>query len=157
MLSWVLFRLEIAIETKHKSTKLKPNANNQGMWRQRKLYDNLLLQTTHQVTGNGASNCVFFGKRDKDPKHVQRPLKAVVFDLDGTLTVPVLDFARMRRETGILHGDILVELEKMDTENRKRCEAIIERIEGWKSLLCLCACCFVGMYIKKKIQSIAYL
>eukprot|EP00762_Andalucia_godoyi_P004197 ANDGO_05552.mRNA.1 Haloacid dehalogenase-like hydrolase domain-containing protein At2g33255 len=38
-------------------------------------------------------------------KHV---VKGVVWDLDGTLTIPVLDFKIMRQRTGILTGDLLV-------------------------------------------------
>jgi HAD superfamily hydrolase (TIGR01509 family) len=34
-------------------------------------------------------------------------IRGVVWDLDGTLTVPILDFARMRQRTGILTGDLL--------------------------------------------------
>ena len=38
-------------------------------------------------------------------------MKAFIFDLDGTLTVPELDFAAIRAEMGIAEGPILEELE----------------------------------------------
>lgn len=37
----------------------------------------------------------------------RRPVYAVVFDLDGTLTRPYLDFGQLRQQLGISDGDIL--------------------------------------------------
>lgn len=50
---------------------------------------------------------------------------AVIFDLDGTLTRPVLDFDAIRREIGILGGPILEALERMSTPERERAEGIL--------------------------------
>ena len=57
------------------------------------------------------------------------PVRGVVFDLDGTLTVPVLDFAAMRAEIGIAGGDILRSLAKMSEDERTRALGIIGRHE----------------------------
>lgn len=38
---------------------------------------------------------------------VGRTIKGVVFDMDGTLTVPCIDFQEMRRRVGVEEGDIL--------------------------------------------------
>lgn len=98
------------------------------MWRHKKVYENLLHRIPHLSDGVGEQ--IFFAKKTVPHSHNRAPTaKCIVFDMDGTLNVPVLDFDRMRRETGLLEGDILVELEKLDEEDRKRCEAIIESIE----------------------------
>ena len=54
---------------------------------------------------------------------------AVVFDLDGTLTVPTLDFVRMRKELDIPTGDITREIPKLPPDAQQRAWAIIERHE----------------------------
>jgi HAD superfamily hydrolase (TIGR01549 family) len=61
----------------------------------------------------------------------QRPvLRGVVFDLDGTLTVPNLDFAEMYRRCGVdLKCDILDALTKMPVDEATRCQAIIDEME----------------------------
>ena len=56
-------------------------------------------------------------------------LRAVVFDMDGTITKPVLDFETMRREIGGLEGPILEAMEKMTPAERDRCEEILHRHE----------------------------
>jgi len=58
-------------------------------------------------------------------------IKGLVFDLDGTLTVPVLDFKLMRERTGIIKGDMLDEIEKMPlgSKERQRCEQVIHDME----------------------------
>lgn len=55
--------------------------------------------------------------------------RAVVFDLDGTLTEPYLDFDLIRREIGGVEGPILEALEGLSPEERRRAEAILERHE----------------------------
>lgn len=57
------------------------------------------------------------------------PIRGVVFDLDGTLTIPVLDFAAMRAEIGVAEGDILHALARMPEEERERALRIIGRHE----------------------------
>ncbi len=57
-------------------------------------------------------------------------VRAVIFDLDGTLTVPLLDFEAMAREIGISPGlPILEQLTAGDENLRRRAEAVIRRHE----------------------------
>ncbi len=56
-----------------------------------------------------------------------RKIKAIIFDLDGTLTVPVLDFDKIRKQMGLTleDGPILEAMEKMTLEQRRRAEDIL--------------------------------
>jgi HAD superfamily hydrolase (TIGR01509 family) len=57
-------------------------------------------------------------------------LKAMLFDLDGTVTRPLLDFPAIKREIGIpTDSFILEELEGMTPQERKRAMDIVERHE----------------------------
>jgi HAD superfamily hydrolase (TIGR01509 family) len=61
---------------------------------------------------------------------MNRPPRAVIFDLDGTLTEPLLDFDAMRAEIGLLPGlPILEQLEGGDAELRARAEEVLRRHE----------------------------
>ena len=53
----------------------------------------------------------------------------MIFDMDGTLTRPALDFDRIRAEIGITCGTILEALESMSPDERARAMAIIEAHE----------------------------
>jgi HAD superfamily hydrolase (TIGR01549 family) len=53
----------------------------------------------------------------------------VVFDMDGTLTVPVIDFAYMRQQVGVHTGDILDVISTWPPEEQKRAHAAIAAIE----------------------------
>lgn len=55
------------------------------------------------------------------------PIRAVIFDLDGTITRPYLDFGVIRDEIGIgqSEGPVLEAMEKMTTEQRQRAERIL--------------------------------
>ena len=59
-------------------------------------------------------------------------IKAVIFDLDGTITEPFLDFDAIRREIGLTPDDatLLEAMEKMTPPQRKRAMDIIERHEA---------------------------
>jgi len=57
------------------------------------------------------------------------PCKAVIFDMDGTLTRPALDFDEIRREIGLGNGPILEALPGMTIDQRARAEAILRRHE----------------------------
>ncbi|MFC1764589.1 HAD family hydrolase [Planctomycetota bacterium] len=59
------------------------------------------------------------------------PIKAIIFDLDGTITRPYLDFDVIRCEMGMPKdsGPILEALERMSDEDRQRAERIIKRHE----------------------------
>lgn len=57
---------------------------------------------------------------------------AVIFDLDGTLTVPYFDFDAIRREIGLPttpRTPILEAMESMTPEERERCETILLKHE----------------------------
>lgn len=56
-------------------------------------------------------------------------LSAIIFDLDGTLTVPHLDFDQIRRELGLEQGPILEALAKMSDGQRTRAATVLERHE----------------------------
>jgi HAD superfamily hydrolase (TIGR01509 family) len=58
-------------------------------------------------------------------------IKAVIFDLDGTITEPFLDFDAIRREIGLSPeaGTLLEAMEKMTPDARRRAMDIIERHE----------------------------
>jgi HAD superfamily hydrolase (TIGR01509 family) len=49
----------------------------------------------------------------------------VIFDMDGTLTEPTIDFAAMRADLGLPTGDILAHVEGLSGPARARAEAII--------------------------------
>ena len=55
--------------------------------------------------------------------------KGLIFDMDGTLTVPTLDFAAMREEIGIPDGDLAHAILEMPEPERSRAWGIIERHE----------------------------
>jgi HAD superfamily hydrolase (TIGR01509 family) len=55
------------------------------------------------------------------------PIKAVIFDLDGTITEPFFDFDAIRREMGLAKdsGPVLESMEKMGPQQRRRAEEIL--------------------------------
>jgi HAD superfamily hydrolase (TIGR01509 family) len=55
--------------------------------------------------------------------------RAVIFDLDGTLTEPLLDFDAMRAEIGLPPGPILEQLTHADASTRARADEILRRHE----------------------------
>lgn len=57
------------------------------------------------------------------------PLRGVIFDMDGTLTEPAIDFAEMRRRVGIPSGDILITIRGWPEERQREAFAIIDEIE----------------------------
>jgi HAD superfamily hydrolase (TIGR01509 family) len=56
------------------------------------------------------------------------PVSAVLFDLDGTITRPVLDFEAIRREIGV-EGFILEAIARLDGAGQRRALALLERHE----------------------------
>jgi len=58
-------------------------------------------------------------------------IKAVIFDLDGTITEPFFDFDAIREEIGLGRdsGPVLESLEKMTASERRRAEEILHRHE----------------------------
>jgi HAD superfamily hydrolase (TIGR01549 family) len=55
--------------------------------------------------------------------------QAVIFDMDGTITRPIIDFESIRKELGILSGDLLNEINKLTETEQKKAWAVIERHE----------------------------
>lgn len=58
-----------------------------------------------------------------------RVVRGVVFDMDGTLTVPVLDFAQMRKRCGVVSGDILDVINSWPEQERQRAFSVIKEME----------------------------
>ena len=57
-------------------------------------------------------------------------LNALIFDMDGTLTEPTLDFTRMRQEIGLPDdGDIAHHIGQLTREEQRRAWAVIEQHE----------------------------
>ncbi len=58
-------------------------------------------------------------------------IKAVIFDLDGTITEPYLDFDQIRSEIGLKQdsGPLLESMEKMPPAERKKAEEILYKHE----------------------------
>ena len=54
---------------------------------------------------------------------------AIIFDFDGTLTLPYLDFDAMKAEMGVVEGPILEAMEHMSPSARARAEQILARYE----------------------------
>jgi len=54
------------------------------------------------------------------------PIRAVIFDLDGTITQPYFDFDAIREEIGLSRdaGPILEAMESMTPQQRQRSEVI---------------------------------
>jgi HAD superfamily hydrolase (TIGR01509 family) len=63
------------------------------------------------------------------PSRSARPPRAVLFDMDGTLTRPMLDFPRIKAEMGIGTRPILEALAEMSPDARRAAEAVLLRHE----------------------------
>jgi hypothetical protein len=63
-------------------------------------------------------------------KNTKPKLIGCVFDIDGTLTVPNLDFSEMYKRCNVdLSKDLLAEIAAKPKEEREQCERIIEEME----------------------------
>jgi HAD superfamily hydrolase (TIGR01509 family) len=60
--------------------------------------------------------------------------QAILFDMDGTLTAPILDFELIRKDMGISGQPILEALARMGDEQRKVAEAALHRHEDRAAL-----------------------
>lgn len=56
--------------------------------------------------------------------------RAILFDMDGTLTAPLLDFGRIKAEMGIGDRPILEALGELDAGRRPAAEAVLHRHEA---------------------------
>ena len=63
------------------------------------------------------------------PGHRLPAPEAFIFDLDGTLTIPQLDFDKIRQDMGIPEGPILEQLECLDAEAAALARKALERHE----------------------------
>lgn len=62
--------------------------------------------------------------------HTPNPSRGMlIFDLDGTLTIPVLDFDAMRAEANLPPGPILESLASLEGEQRKRALDVVHAHE----------------------------
>jgi HAD superfamily hydrolase (TIGR01509 family) len=59
----------------------------------------------------------------------RRPLRAIAFDLDSTLTRPYLDFTRLRKQLNLPEGDILQWLESLPLRQRDEAARTIAAFE----------------------------
>src|ERR1700691_474466 len=55
--------------------------------------------------------------------------RAILFDMDGTLTEPLLDFPRIKAEMGIGSSRILEALPEMNESARESAESVLHRHE----------------------------
>jgi HAD superfamily hydrolase (TIGR01509 family) len=64
-------------------------------------------------------------KRIREVRNMQ--IKAVIFDLDGTITQPFFDFDNIREEIGLARdsGPLLESMEKMTSQQRENAEKIL--------------------------------
>ena len=66
-----------------------------------------------------------------DAAAVKPTLRGVVFDMDGTLTVPNLDFGEMYRRCGVpLERDLLAEVAAMAPAEAAAAHAVIDEMEA---------------------------
>jgi len=57
--------------------------------------------------------------------------RGVIFDMDGTLTVPILDFDRIRNEIGLPPGrDLAAQIGELPDSEKRRAWGIVERHEA---------------------------
>lgn len=61
-------------------------------------------------------------------------LRGIIFDMDGTLTKPNVDFAALEREIGAKVGFIIDYAERSSPEERRRALEILERYEAQSAL-----------------------
>ncbi|KAL3161139.1 hypothetical protein ABBQ38_009514 [Trebouxia sp. C0009 RCD-2024] len=59
----------------------------------------------------------------------KRVIKGVIFDMDGTLTMPVIDFAEMRRRCGVLTGDVLDTIAGWPADKQHAANQAIKEVE----------------------------
>lgn len=57
-------------------------------------------------------------------------IQGVIFDMDGTLVEPAIDFAAMREAIGVLDGDILHTINSWDDTRRLEAERLIAQFEA---------------------------
>jgi len=58
-----------------------------------------------------------------------KTIKGVIFDMDGTLTMPVIDFVEMRRRCGVLTGDLLDTIAGWPADKQHAAHKAIQEVE----------------------------
>ena len=83
------------------------------------------------MTKSAAATTSTAPKTTPNRPHPPPTIRGVVFDMDGTLTLPVIDFVEMRRRAGVPPGaDILETIEAIsDPVARARAHAAVEEVE----------------------------
>ena len=77
-----------------------------------------------------ASSSVSSPDKPRSQNDTLTEIKGVIFDMDGTMTLPVLDFKGIRDSLGLAPGtDILPTVQKYPPEERAKAMAIIEEYE----------------------------
>jgi HAD superfamily hydrolase (TIGR01509 family) len=66
----------------------------------------------------------------KKPTEQYPRFRAIIFDMDGTLTVPTLDFGTIRQEIGLGPGDLAELIAELPPDGRERAWSIIEAHEA---------------------------
>ena len=94
------------------------------------LYRQAASSSSNQATDEYKTH----GKSEQDPQESNdealTEIKGVIFDMDGTMTLPVLDFKEIRASLGLAPGtDILPTVQKYSPEERAKAMAIIEEYE----------------------------
>ena len=76
-------------------------------------------------------------------------IKGIIFDMDGTLTIPMLRFKEMRARLGLApNQDILPTVQSFPPDQRASAMAIIEEMEEeCAKLMQVCRCYNIGMTI----------
>ena len=89
--------------------------------------DSSVRTNTSILTMHGMSNT----PPPMSPETSASPLlRGVVFDMDGTLTMPTIDFAKVYEDCNVPRGcDILAEIERMPPAEADRCRSIISQME----------------------------
>ena len=82
-----------------------------------------MASTSHEATPLPAARF--------NPAAIGRRIRGIVFDMDGTLTVPCIDFAEMRRRVGVhpTEGDILKIIHGWDEARQTEAHRVIAEIE----------------------------
>lgn len=74
--------------------------------------------------------CIRFNFSQNSSQAAVIEIKGVIFDMDGTLTIPVLNFNQMRERLGLSKDqDILPTVQGFPPQERAKAMAIIEEFE----------------------------
>jgi HAD superfamily hydrolase (TIGR01549 family) len=85
--------------------------------------------TTFRTNASSTTRINEYKSGEMDSSESRRKIRGVIFDMDGTLTVPNLDFNEMMRRLGCKTNNILKEVDGFDETRRKRSYEIIAEME----------------------------